>query len=317
MVGKRGFTSASGWQAARCGILSLAALLLWGSCGCERRGSGASAIQREYAKGNYNEAIALGERAVRHPPVGGEVYYTFGMSLLATGRDSEAFKRLEEAVSADSALARDVSAGLVEWARDSIGRGMTVRAARLIREAVRADGELRIGPLGYLVADSYFEEKDWQSAGRYYARALAEYPDTIAAEQAYFNLAACQCAAGDSAAAIESLEKELSRFPRGALASQARWSLAEVLYGGARSEFDRGNYAMAADMLSRMPRSDGNVALDLEARFLRGECYERMGDFAEAYAVFKSIADGGGDGSARIAERARAKMKAFHDAGLH
>jgi tetratricopeptide (TPR) repeat protein len=317
MVGTRGFERLVGRQAARWGVLSLAGVLVCACCGCTRKGSESSAIRREYAKGKYEEAIALCDRAVRNNSAGGDVYYYYGLSLLAEGRDVEAFKRLEEAVSADSARASDASGELVGRAMDSIARGMAHRAAQLVREAADLDAELTVGPLGYLVADSYYEDKKWEDAASCYTRALREYPDTSAAERGYFNLAACQSTAGDSTAAIETLETQLSKFPRGPLASQARWGLSDLLYGRARSEFDRGNYDVAAGLVTRMPRWEEDTALVQQARFLQGECYERTGDFAKAYEVFKTIVEDSPGGSGRMVERARAKMKAFHDAGLH
>ncbi len=303
-------------QAVWPGVLALAAVVLSGSWGCAGKQGERSAIRREYGKKNYDETIALCERAVRNNSGGGEVYYYYGLSLLAVGRDREAFTRLEDAVSADGTLAAEVSAKLVDRAADSAARGMAYRAARLAREAAALYREARIGPLVYLVADSYYEEKEWVHAASCYSRALTEYPDTSAAERGYFNLAACQRAAGDSAAAIGTLETQLSRFPGGMLASQARWSLSDLLFSRAQSEFERGNYAVAAGMVKRIPRSTENTVLEQQARFLMGECYERTGDFAEAYGVFKAIVEDDRGGSGRIIERARAKLKAFHDAGL-
>ena len=316
MAEKRVFTRLSGRQAARLSMLSLAGVLLCASCGCARKGSGLSAIRHEYTKGKYDEAIALCERAVRNNTADGEVYYYYGLSLLAADRDLEAFNRLEEAVSADSTLAPDVSGQLVGKAMESIARGMTYRAAQRVREAVGLNTGLRIGSLGYLVADSYYEDKQWGKAARYYAGALTEYPDTSVAEGGYFNLAVCQREAGDSAAAIQTLEKQLSKFPRGPLASRAEWSLFDLLYNRARSEFGRGNYDVAAGLVSRVPDRSENTALVQQARFLLGECYERTGDFAGAYEQFKTIVEDDRGGSGQIVERARAKMNAFRDAGL-
>jgi len=316
MVGERVLTRLSGRQAARLGILALAGVLLCASCGCARKESGLSAIRHEYTKGKYDEAIALCERAVRNNTAAGEVYYYYGLSLLAMERDLEAFNRFEEAVSADSTLAADISGQLVAKAMESIARGMTYRAAQRVREAVGLNTGLRIGSLGYLVADSYYEDKQWGKAARYYAGALTEYPDTNVAEGGYFNLATCQRAMGDSAAAIETLEKQLSKFPRGPLASQAEWSLFDLLYNRARSEFERGNYDVAAGFVSRVPDRSGNTALVQQARFLLGECYERTGDFAGAFEQFETIVEDDRGGSGRIVERARAKMNAFRDAGL-
>jgi tetratricopeptide (TPR) repeat protein len=316
MVEKRVSTRLSGREAVRLGMLLFAGVLVCASCGCAKKRSALSSIRHEYAEGNYEETVALCERALRNNVVDGDVYYYCGLSLLAMGMDLESFSRFERAVAIDGALAVDISEQLVGKARESLAQGKTSGAARRARAAVELNPRLRIGPLEYLVADSFFEDREWEKAALHYAEALAEFPDTGAAEGAYFNVAACQSVTGDSAAAIETLGEQLSKFPRGALASQAEWNLLNLLYDRARSEFERGNYDAAVGLLRRMPSRSENTALAQQARFLLGECYERMGDFAGAYDQYKAIVEEDLGGSGRIAERARAKMDAFRDAGL-
>ena len=97
---------------------------------------------------------------------------------------------------------------------------------------------------------------------------------------------------------------------------QAEWKLVNLLYERARSEFDRGNYEAAQDVLTDLLERTDNVSLVQRARFVLGESYERMGDYGEAYEQYKAIIREDLGASGRIVERARARIDAFRDAGL-
>ena len=297
-------------------MLLFAGVLLCAALGCAEKRGDVSAIRRAYAAGKYEETVLLCERALRGGVEEGEVFFLSGMSLLALGRDSEARDRFERALRADSALSGEITGHLIERAEVSRARGATGRAARLARTAAEFDGEAPVGPLKYLVAGSYFEEKDWEKALRWYAEAIAEYPDSGEVESAYFNLSACFSAVGDTSSAIEALEKQLLEHPRGTLASRAGWTLSNLLYGKARSDFDHGDYEAAVRGARRVVDTAVNTVMIQKARFLLGESYERMGDLDRAYEQYREIADEGDNVPEGIAERARAKIRAFEDAGL-
>lgn len=297
-------------------MLLFAGVILWTALGCARKRADLSAIRAAYAAGNYEETVLLCDSALRGGVEEGEVYYLSGMSLLALGRDTEARDRFERTLRADSAFSGRITGRLIEEAEDSQRRGAVNRAARLARTAAEFDGGAPIGPLKYLVAGSYFEDKDWKEAGRWYGEAVVEYPDTDAAEIAYFNLAACLSAVGDTSSAIEALEKQLSEHARGTLASRAGWTLSNLLYDKARSDFDHGDYEAAIRGARRVVDTARNTVMILKAKFLLGESYERMGDFDSAYEQYREIAGEDENVPEGIDARARAKIRAFKDAGL-
>ena len=214
------------------------------------------------------------------------------------------------------AFSAEISEFLVAKAGESIARGKTPQSARRLRAAVELDPDVEVGPSKYLVAESFFEDKRWPEAIRFYNAALSEYPDTTSAEMGYFNLASCYAAVGDSASAIEVLEKQLARFPRGVVASEAEWHLMNLLYDQARSEFQRGDYDAAVRLASKVIGRTVNSVVLQKARFLNGESYERKGEYAAAYEQYQAIIREDPGASGRLVERARAKIKAIEDAGL-
>jgi tetratricopeptide (TPR) repeat protein len=305
-----------GRRAAECRVFLFAAVVLCAAAGCAERRQDLGAVREAYAGGKYEEALSLCERSIRKGNADGGVYYYAGMSLLAMGKDTEAVDRFREALRSDSALSDDIACALLDRARDSLDRGTIPRATLLARAAVEIDGAAPAGALGYLVAASYFEERDWSEAARWYAGSIAAYPDTDAAETGLSNLAASRAAMGDSAAAIEALEEQLERFPQGGLADRAVWTLASLLYDRARSEFERGDYGSSLRTAERVVAASPDDLMTQKAMFLIGESYERMGEFEKAYHQYEAIAreDRGAPGG--IGERARAKMRGFRDAGL-
>ena len=293
-----------------------AGVVLCAAAGCAQEGKDLGVIREAYAKGKYEEALSLCERSIRKGGAGGEIFCYSGMSLLAMGRDAESGDRFRAALRADSSLGDEITGALSARAKGSADRGAMPRATLLARAAAEIDRAAPIGPLKYLVAKSYFEERNWSEAARWYAGAIAEYPDTNAAESGYLDLAACRAATGDSLSAIEALEAQLSRFPRGALADRAAGTLSGLLYGRARSEFAHGDYDSAVRTAERVVAGYADKMMVEKAMFLIGESYERMGEFERAYEQYEAIAreDRGTPGG--VAERARAKMRSFRDAGL-
>ena len=297
-------------------MLVFAAVVLCAAAGCAERRKDLGAVREAYAEGKYEEALSLCERSIRKGTADGGIYYYSGMSLLAMEKDAEAVARFREALRSDSALSDDIAGALLAKARESLDQGTIPRATLLARAAVGIDRAAPAGALGYLVAFSYFEERNWPEAALWYEGAIAAYPDAEAVEAGLFNLAASRAAMGDSTAAIEALEKLLGRFPRGGLADRAVWTLTSLLYGRARSEFERGDYDSALRTAERVAAASPDDTMTRKAMFLIGESYERMGEFGKAYDQYEAIAkeDRGAPGG--IAERARAKMRGLRDAGL-
>ena len=306
----------SGRRAAARRVFWFVAVVWLAASGCadERRDIGAA--REAYASGKYEEALSLCERSIRQGKADGLVYYYSGMSLLALEKDAEAEDRFRAAIASDTTLVDDVAGALLERARASRDEGTMPRAALLARAAGEIDRDAVVGPLRFLVALSYFEERNWPEAAYWYSGAVAENPDTVAAESAYFNLAACRAAMGDSLLAIEALETELEKFPRGALSDRAAWTLSSLLFALAKTEFARGDYDAALRTAERIVDGSPDERLVREAMFLTGECFERMGEFDRAFEQYKAIATADRGAPGGISERARSKMKSFRDAGL-
>jgi tetratricopeptide (TPR) repeat protein len=297
-------------------LLWLVAVWLLSGVGCTKRSQTLASIRENYRKQDYEEAIVQCEYALRKDIRDGEVYYYYGLSLLALDRDYESFGHLRTAVTLDRELTGKASQELVTRGRESLERRDPGSAADRFKVAVELDPTVRLGVLEYLVADAYYQDKDFARAASLYRSAVATRGDTTAAEGAYFNLAACYVAMSDSARAVEVLEQQLELFPRGPLAGRASWKLVNLLYEHAQSEFARGNYDIVVEETTTLLKRTTNKSLVQKARFLLGEAYERMGEYQSAYEQYRAIIDEDRGASGRIVERARDKINAFRDSGL-
>jgi len=286
------------------------------SSGCSEESKALSSIRESFAQEKYEDTMLLCRQALRKDIHDGEVYYYYGLSLLELGRDYESFRRFDEAVAADSTLGPDIAQRLQAKGRAAFDKGSKRRASDRLKFAVGLDSTIELGSLKYLVADAYFNERVFDRAAVLYASAIEARPDTAAAEAAYFNLAECYVAVGDSSGALRALENLLERFPKGKLAGRAEFKLVNLLYEHARTEFDRGNYNLVVEEISLLLERSSNVSLVQRARFLLGEAYEHLEDYPNAYDQYKTIIDQDRGASGRIVERARDKINALRDSGL-
>lgn len=297
-------------------ILVLLCLAVLACTGCSEKRKVIADIRSTFSQDNYEETILLCERAFRKDIRDGEVYYYYGLSLLGLGRDYESYRRFEEAVDVDPLWAGKIAEKLLEKGGDAHERGERRKAAERLKFAANLYPPLELGSLKYLVAEAYFEERGFDRAAIMYREALSERPDTTVAEKAYYNLAQCYVAMGDSTGALDALEELLARFPKGGLAGQAEWRLVNILYEHAKSEFTRGNYVTVVEEIDDLLRRTDNNSLVQRARFLLGEAYERMEDYTSAYEQYRTIIDKDRGASGRIVERAREKINALRDSGL-
>lgn len=302
------------------GRFLLAAVVLAAAvCGapaCSGRQGALSAAGREYARGNCGEALVICEDALRGGRRDAGILRVQGLALLCLDRDAEALEALREAAAAEPALAAGIASDLAAQARQALAGGRTGPAGGRMRAAAEIDPRVETRELAYLVADGYYGEGRWADAARWYREALAARPDTSAAEKALFRLATSWLAEGDSAAAVAAFEEQLDKFPRGEASSEARWSLAGVLHGLGRSEFERGNFDAAVALArAAIGRAGGGVA-EQKARFLMGESFERMGDYGAAYEQYEAIVGADPGASGRIVQISKARMAAMREAGL-
>lgn len=301
------------WEAARfAGVVALLVIV----AACSRTEKAVGEIRAAFAREDYQEAMVLCERAIRRDVRAADVYYYYGMSLLRSDRDYEAFRRFAEAVEVDSTFAGPIADDLTSNGKASAARGDLRGAAARLRAAADLQSSIRLGRYGFLVADLYYQERDFESAVKFYETVLREHPDTTAAEAAYFNLAQCHLSLGDTAAAADALEEQLDTFPRGPLSGRAEWKLENLLFTGAETAFAAGDYEKVIESMSELLARTSNVTLIQRARFLLGEAYEREGKYRGAYEQYKAIIREDRGASGRVVERAREKIAVFRDSGL-
>lgn len=284
--------------------------------GCSREKKAVSEIRESFERGEYRETIAFCRHAVRQEIEAPEVYLYHGKALVLLDRDFEGFTKLDEAVRRDPLLAGEVAAFLRDEAVKSFDRGRRPQAAGRMQKAVEIDPSTDPGVYIYLVADSYFDARDYSRAAASYARAVEAFPDTSAAEMAYVNMAASYRELGMSSRAREALETLLDLYPHGSTATQARWDLVNILYDEAEKKYLTGQYEETIEIVAEIMTRSRNPGLRQKSRFLLGETYEAQGDLAKAYEQYQQVIDKDRGASGRIVERAKEKIAALREAGL-
>jgi tetratricopeptide (TPR) repeat protein len=287
-----------------------------GAPGCGKGDKSLSEVKQAFAEGDYNETVALCKYAIRRQADSPETYYYYGAALVSLDRDYEGYRMLEQAIAGDMALAAKAARYLVDNTSAERVRRDRAQAARRLQKAAEYDPSLDLGSYRFLVADAYFDAKNFQRAAEMYSSALEAYPDTSIAETVYLNLAGCYTEQGWNARARETYEEMLARFPRGAYKSEVGWRLANLMYNDAEKENQLGNYEDAVKTLESVIAKTTNGGLLQKSNFLLGETYEAMGDLPAAYRAYKRVIEVDRGASGSIVERAREKIAALQEAGL-
>ncbi len=298
-------------------VFGAVVILLFTGGGCSREKKTIAEIQGAFEAEDYRETIAFCRHAIRKGITAPEVYYYYGAALVSVNRDFEGFRQLEEAVAIDPSLSSGTAMYLFESGERSFHKRQRSQAARRLQKAVEIDPALKLGPYLYMVADVYFGDNDYERAAQRYSEALAEIPDTAAAEQAYLNLASAYIELGTPVRAMESLEQMLEVFPDGHQVTQARWRLVNLMYEQGEKHFILGNYEEAVEAIADLLSLTRNPGMRQKSRFLLGETYERMGEFELAYREYREIIETDRGASGRIVERAKQKIAALREAGLY
>jgi tetratricopeptide (TPR) repeat protein len=287
------------------------------SAGCSKERRALSEIRKTFEAHEYREAVALCRHAIRRGVDEAELYYYYGASLVSLGRDFEGFRHLGEAARRDPDLSATIGSFLFESGDLSFRQGRRSQASKRMQKAVEIDPSLELGAYLYLVADAYFADKEYERASQFYARAIEARPDTAVVEQAYLNLAEAYEEIQAAGQARESLERLLDLHPRGSLATQARWRLANLMYEQGEKHFLLGNYDEVVEVIGELLKRTRNPGLVQKSRFLLGETYERMGEFSQAYHQYREIIEQDRGASGRIVEKAKAKIATLREAGLY
>ena len=300
-----------------CAAVCLVVITVWLSAGCSAERKAVREIEATFTRGEYRETVALCRHAIRRNLDFAKVYYYYGASLVSMNRDYEGFRQFDLSVARDPSLAKEVAEFLLREAREDFRNSRRHRAAGRFRKAVETDPNKQLGEFEFLVADLYFEEKQFVPAAAFYHSAITANPDTSASRAAYVNLAAAQMHNGSDSAARQTLVELLARFPRGPHRVEARWRLASLAFDEAEKQFVLGNYESVVELLEEMMENTTNHGLMQKARFLLGETYEAMGEFKDAYAAYRGIIQDDRGASGSIVERAREKVRSFREAGLN
>jgi len=284
--------------------------------GCSKRKQSLSEIKSTFESGDYNETVAQCKYAIRRQWDSPETYYYYGAALIAQDRDYEGFRMFEQGIAGDMSLAAKAAAYLFEHTDAELVRRDRAQAARRLQKAVEYDPSIDIGRFRFLVADTYFEAKNYGRAAEFYRAALDAYPDTSIAESACFNLAVSYAEQGWNAQARQTYEEMLERFPRGEYKTEVAWRLGNLMYDDAEKQQQDGNYEDAVSTLETVIKTTTNDGLLQKSNFLLGETYEAMGDLKAAYAAYKQVIEVDRGASGRIVERAKEKIAALQEAGL-
>jgi tetratricopeptide (TPR) repeat protein len=303
-------------RGVRRGVLAaLAACVCVAGCSKERKSL--AEIEEAYAGMDYSETVALCKYAIRRNWDTPRVYYYYGAALVSLDRDYEGYQKLDEAVAREMSIAAEAAELLRRLGLEAAGEGERPTAARRLKKASEYDPGVELGPYRFLVADAYFEDKNYGRAAPLYRAALDAYPDTSIAETASFNMAIAYDEMGWHTLAREAYEGVLDRFPRGEHHSDATWRLSNLLYEEAEKQHVLGNYEDAVTILDALVERTDNRGLLQKTHFLLGETYEAMGEFKQAHGEYREVISVDRGASGRIVERAREKIAALQEAGLY
>lgn len=298
-----------------CAYLLLSALLLSANA-CSRQGKVISEIEKEFREGNHKEVVFLCGRALDAHVESGSIHYYYGLSLLALGRDFEAFTHLEQAVALDGSLSPAISRELFDASVADFEKQRSKRAATRMLEASRIDSTLVLDRYAYLVADECYRDRDFLNAAYFYETALALRPDTSIAESSLMRLAESY-ARMDSVGLAEAVYATLiDRYPRGDYANDARWNLASSMLARAGHQLELGNYEDALAVAEELLKTTNNVTLMQNVRFLMGEAYEGLSDYETALEQYKMIIQYDRGSSGSVVQKARGKIDSYRRAGL-
>ncbi len=295
------------------GFLILPLLL---GIGCSQKDKALAEIQALYEAGEYRETIAYCKHSLRRGFHESEVYYYYGLALIHLGRDHEAFRQLDKAVEIEPVLAGAVASTLLVKSERAHRKGNVGRAQRRLMAAVKYNPVVDMGLYAFIAGDAFFGKKDYEKAASFYEKAVREFPENESTERALYRLAVSYETIGLDKRSRESLRELLATFPRSEYAREAQWKLANLLYEEGEREFVNGNFGVVIETIEELLALTTNATLAQKSRFLRGEAYEGLGEFKQAYEEYRAIIQQDQGASGRIVERAREKLAILREVGM-
>ena len=291
----------------------LVATLLLLALGCGTQGPVAD-MRHAYEKGDFSEVVMLGRHAIRNGNASADVHYYYGMALIALGRDSEGFTEIDAAVAANAGLKADAAGKLRDFSnKEGIGRN---EGARRLRKAHELDPTIDLEKRRFAVADTYYEDRDFQQAAALYDEAVTKYAGAPECERAYARLSDCWRALGDDEKARAAMETLVKKYPRSGEGQGAAANLNELLYQDAQHHLDAGEFDEAIATAGDVVAKADNRSLQQKARFLLGQAYEAKGDRQAAFEAYRDLIRNDRGDSGQIVERARSRIEALQEAGL-
>lgn len=294
----------------------LAGILLCSLGACSREGKAIKEIEKEFERKNHKEVVFLCQHAIDDNIESGPVYYYCGLSLLALGRDFEAFDHLEHAVMLDTTNALPIARRLLQAGESDFEDGRTRRAAQRMMEAAKIDSSLDLGAYAYLVADQYYHDRDFPEAAYFYERGFEIRPDTSIAEESLMRLAKSYARIDSVELAEAAYSKLVDLFPHGDYANDARYNLASSMLDRAGHQLELGNFEDVLSIAEELLDITKNVTLMQNARFLMGEAFEGLSDYDAALEQYKLIIQYDRGSSGSVVNKARDKIESYRRAGL-
>lgn len=241
-----------------------------------------SAAHLLYRLRRFDEAArAYAAFARRRPddPLRTVALYQEGLCLKRLGRDREAAAPFEELVrsSPDSVYAADAHLQLGQL----YGRlGKDRLAVQHYEDMGRAaPGEAARGEPDLLVAQVYYNAKRYKQAIPVYEAFLEKHPKDARAPEVE-DLLLTSYWLGDRQ--DPGLERAVERYPRHAIVSRIRWSLAA-------DAFRRRDFAASAQGFERFAAAYPKSAKAADALFYAAESREALGDPAQAAAAYRAF----------------------------
>ena len=284
-----------------------AALAAAPSCG---KKSVLEEVEREYAKGNYREAVFIARHHFRRG--GGrtpDLLFTTGKAMLRLGNEADASDYFAEAYSIDSTWAPRIAGELRGEALSSFEQGLTARGRRFVLQAVGYSDDLDFGEYDAVTGTLLLERRDFDGAIRYLGRYLAEHPDTAGTAAVMLDLGSAYEGNGETLRAIELYTDFRERYPKSRLRSTATYRLETLLFESGEEMLTGGEHDEARRILEQLATGGDNPLVREKANFLLGEIAEADLDTERALHYYWEVVNLNLGSSGRLVERAKERIE--------
>jgi tetratricopeptide (TPR) repeat protein len=296
-------------SAERCLVYVCLAAALAAGESCEKK-SVLEEVEREYAKGNYREAVFIARHHFRR--VGGrtpDLLFVTGKAMLRLGNEADASDCFAEAYSIDSTWAPRIADELQGEALSSFDQGLTARGRRFVLQAVGYRDDIDFGEYDAVAGTLLLERRDFDGAIRYLGRYLAEHPDTAGTAAVMLDLGSAYEGKGETLRAIELYTDFRERYPKSRLRSTATYRLESLLLESGEEMLTGGEHEEARRILEQLATGGDNPLVREKANFLLGEIAEADLDRERALHYYWEVVNLNLGSSGRLVERAKERIE--------